>query len=339
MNRRLFGLLAAVLAVGIAACVSDPTDELSGEPDRIVTSLNKVFLQPGDSVLVTAELQDAQGVPLPTLPEVTSADPAVVGVILADVPPLSVRRFYVKSLGAGTVAVNLTAGGVSETITVVAYPSAFSGSVAVATGGLHDTVTITADDLIGFDAEATTVTINGGSTYLVSRTATEIKVLALDAEAVSGATVTLHDAVFLPGTEDIALTEVAADQTVNISGDATEPGNSDAANAIPLTLGTPFVSSISGTDTRDYLVFTLAAAGVIQVTAEFIGTGGNPDIDFYIRDAALASVSGNAMGTGAQPETWTSGTLVAGTYYVRVDWYDSGDDPPPHWYRVTVILQ
>lgn len=338
MTRRFLGFAAGAALLAGTGCASDPTGDLSGSPALIVTSLNKIFLAaPGDSLLVTAELWDEQGVPLPTLPDVASADPSVVTVSLADLPPLAVRRFYVKGVGAGSVNVNLTSGSVTHAVQVIVFPAAFDGALTVASGGRMDTVTIAASALVGFDTTGTTtVTINDEPTYTISLTSTEIKVLALGTAAAAGATVTLHDVIFLPGTEDIDLEEVTAAQTVDLTGDDSEPADGVSTGAIPISLNTPVVSSISDADTRDFLVLNLAADGVITVTIEFEGTGADPDVDATFRNASLVLLDGGVMATGAQPETWTSGTLTAGTYYLRIDWFDSGDAAAPHWYRVTI---
>jgi hypothetical protein len=337
MHRHLFGLAVAAAMLAGGACASDPTGDLSGTPSRIVASLDKVFLRPGDSVSVTAELRDDQGVPLDLMPEVTSTDPAIATVTVADQPPVSQRRFFIKGASAGFVRVLLTHGSVVDTISTIVVPLAFDGTVSVASGGLLDTVTIAASALVAFDTtDTTTVTINDGSTHLVSITDTEIKVLALFHAATAGASVVLHNAVFLPGVEDIELDSIVAGQTVDLTGDDSEPGNDLSGGAIPIALNTPFISSLSEDDARDFLTITLPADGIITVTVEFEGSGADPDIDASFRDAALVNLSGGAMGSADEPETWTSGTLTAGQYFIRLDWFDSGEGVPPHWYRVTV---
>jgi hypothetical protein len=341
MHRHLLGLAVAAGVLAAAGCASDPTGDLSGEPARIVTSLDKVFLQPGDSTLITAELRDAQGVPLPTLPDVASADPSVVSVTIADLPPLPVRRFYLKGVGAGSVNVTLSAGSITHTITAVAFPPSFDGAITVTPGDRLDTVTIAASSVVGFDATGTTVLINDEPTLPVSLTATEVKVLALSTAPATGATVTLVDVVFLPGTEDVALAEIDAAQTIDISGEADEPGN-NAFDGAPgaIMLGGEVVGSLTATDVDDYFVLTLAAPATITFTGVFDGTGGDPDIDIYLLDDTgenFCDLDDCDAGTSAQPETATSLiVLPAGTYYLNVNLFDVGDATEPVWYRLSV---
>jgi len=342
MQRHFFGLAAVAGILVAAGCASDPTGDLSGDPARIVTSLSRVFLQPGDSTLVTAEVRDAQGVGLATLPEVTSADPGIIEVMVSDLPPFLQRRFYVKSVGAGTGRVILTAGSVSDTVGAVAFPATFDGAITVTAGDRLDTVTIAAGSLIGFDTTgSTTVLINGEPTLLVSRTATEVKVLALSTAAITGATVTLQDAVFLPGTDDIELAEIDADQTINISGEADEPGNDDPGDAPgAIALGGEAVGSLTASDVDDYFVLTLAAPAAITITTSFAATGSDPDIDVFLLNATgggFCVLDNNcAMATGANPEAYTTAVLPAGTYMVLVELFDIGDADEPTWYRLRI---
>jgi len=116
MNRRLYGIAAAGLLA--AACASDPTSDLSGDPVRVIASLDVMSLVAGDSVLVTAESRTAQGVTHPTLPTPASTNTGVATTSDATVPPLSVARFYIKGVAAGDAFVVLTAGVAVDTITV-----------------------------------------------------------------------------------------------------------------------------------------------------------------------------------------------------------------------------
>lgn len=342
MHRPFFGLAVAAGVIAAAGgCVSDPTGDLSGTPDRIVTSVETIFLQPGDSALITAELRDAQGVALPTLPEVTSSDPTIASVTVADLAPFFQRRFYVKAVGAGSTDIVVSSGSVSHTVAAVAFPATFDGAIAVTAGAQLDTVTISASAVVGFDTTgSTTVLIDGDPTRLISRTATEIRVLALNTAPVTAATVTLLDVVFLPGTEDIELAEIDAAQTIDVSGEADEPGNDDPSDAPgTIVLGGSVEGSLTASDVDDYFVLVLAAPATITFTGVFDGTGGDPDIDFYLFDATLTfcDLDDCDAGTGAQPETATSLIqLPAGTYYLYVNLFDIGDATEPVWYRLSV---
>lgn len=107
MRRYLLGLAATAVAL-TAGCVSDPTGDLAGTPARIITSLSQGTVRVGDSILVTAQLRDAQNVTLAIQPEVSSQTPAVLSVSTVNAAPVPELRFYVKGLafGLGTVAVS-----------------------------------------------------------------------------------------------------------------------------------------------------------------------------------------------------------------------------------------
>jgi hypothetical protein len=346
MTRRLSTFAAGAVLVAGLGCASDPTGDLSGDPALIVTSADLVFIPaPGDSVLVTAELWDAQGVPLPTVPDAATADASVVTVSTADLPPLSIRRFYVKGVAAGSTTINLTAGSVTKSVQVVVFPATFDGAISVSSGARLDTITIAASGTVGFDASgATSVLLDGEPTLTVALSATEIKVLALSTGPLTDAEVTLVDVVFLPGTEDIALPSIVAAATASVSGEADEPAN-DAFDDAPgaIVLGQEVVGSLSGSDVDDYFVLTLAAPATITLTGMFGGTGGDPDIDFYILSDAgddFCDLDDCAAATGAQPEEATSlAVLPAGTYYINVNLFDVGDAAEPVWYRLLVVSQ
>jgi hypothetical protein len=345
MKRHLLGLAVVGLVVAATGCAKDPTSSLKGTPTRIVASLSKAVLTEGDSVLVTAQVLDQQDVPLGITPDVASADPAMIAITDANRPPLNDARFYIKGLAAGAGAVTVSTGGVSTDIAVVVFPLTFGGTMSVATTGQLDTVTIAASSLIGFDDAATTVEIEGVHTQLISITSTEIKVLALNPAAVAGATVTLNDVVFLPGTADESpIGSIDAAATIDVTGEANEPGNNDPATATAMTVDGSVDGVLTSTDVDDFFVFTLTAAAALDITVTFNGAGADPDIDAYLLGPApvndnYCDLDGCAMGTGAQPEHTTTGVLAAGTYYLYINLYDAGDEAEPHWYRATIIKQ
>ena len=60
MKRHLWGLALAGVLIGFAGCATDPTDSISGTPARIVPTYSKMFMFPGDSLVVTAQVRDEQ---------------------------------------------------------------------------------------------------------------------------------------------------------------------------------------------------------------------------------------------------------------------------------------
>jgi hypothetical protein len=338
MKRHLWGLALAGVLIGVAGCASDPTADISGTPARIVPTYTKMFMFPGDSLVVTAQVRDEQGGSLPIPVTVTSSDAAIAAVGEDPLPPLEDTRFWVRAEGAGGATLTLTVEGVTEEILVAVFPDVFEGDVSVVTTAVLDTVVLgVGTSGLQFIPGETAVLIDGAAARIVSATADEIKAIPMTVAALTDVTLTVENVLFLPGTEfesTIATLDGAA--PVSVTGEDNEPGNNVSGTASPLVLGTPFEGLIDGQDVRDYLSFTLATDRSVDIIISFDGTGGNPDIDAALRNSALGSAGGCSMGTAAQPEECTTSVLTAGTYYVRIDWYDSGSATPPHWYRVLV---
>jgi hypothetical protein len=340
MNRRLFGLAAAVLALGAAACVSDPTDTLSGEVDKIVTSRSRVVLSLGDSALVTAELIDRQGATLPGRPEAITTSGGNATVSDASVPPLPITSFYVKGVTPGPGTVTVSAGSVSATITVLVLPPTFDGTVSVVSTATLDTIVIAAGTLIGFDDAASTALVDGESTILASRSATELKIIARVADA-ADVSLTLENVLFLPGTDDeLAVDEIDFADPVTLTGEDNEPGNDDEATATAVALGGAADGVLTESDIDDYFVLTLAAPTALDIIVDFEGGGTAPDIDVFLLNATgggFCTLDNNcAMATGSNPETTTTAVIPAGTYKVLVELFDLGGAAAPVWYRLAV---
>jgi hypothetical protein len=155
MHRHFLGLASGALLAVAFGCASDPTASLKGDVVGIQTSFSYVEVTVGDSILVTAESKDGQGNTLATLPDAESQDPTIVGVVVADVPPLSQRRFYIKGLAFGEGIVRVLSGGESVDIEVRTW----AGSIGIT--GVPDTLrsgeTATVQ-LAGLDAGGTPIT-------------------------------------------------------------------------------------------------------------------------------------------------------------------------------------
>ena len=151
MKRTVIGLAATILlAVGVG-CATDPTDSLREGVGGISTSLSYVEIVVGDSVVVSAETKDNQGVTTAELPTIASQSPSIVSTSDAYLPPLPVQRFYIKALGYGKADVVASAGGKSAMITVQTWPAeiGITGVADTMRSGATATATLTALDANG----------------------------------------------------------------------------------------------------------------------------------------------------------------------------------------------
>lgn len=347
MKRHLWGLAVVGVLIGVAGCAGDPTESISGTAARIVPTYSKLFLFPGDSVIVTAEVRDEQGGSLPVDVTAASSDASVAAVVDDPLAPVVQARFWVRGDGVGGAKVTLTAGGLSSEILVSVFPDVFQGDVAVSTTAILDTVTIgvgssglkfVADTAGG--ADLTTVAIDDEPARILSLTPDEVKVLAMSTGALTDVALTISNMVFLEGTEyESTIGSLDAENPISISGEDNEPGNDDPASGTAITVGGAALEGlITESDIDDFFVFTLAAPATVSISVVFDGGGGDPDLDVFVLSAAGAGfcvLDGCAMATGSQPEEFT-GTLPAGTYTVLIEYYDSGDATAPFWYRIRI---
>lgn len=339
MKRHLWGLALAGVLIGLAGCAGDPTESISGTPTRIVSTYSQVFLFPGDSILVQAEVRDAQDVALPIFATVASADEAIVGVTEAYAPPLAQTRFYIRGDAVGGAKVVLSAEALRDTILVAVFPRVFEGDVTVVGTAILDTVVINvgSSGLLFIPGE-TVVSVDGTPARIVAEAADEIKVIPRTIDPLADVALTIENMVFLDGTEyEANITSLDAADPIDVNGEDNEPGNNDAATATAITVGGAALEGfIDGSDVDDFFVFTLAAPATVSISVLFDGGGGDPDVDVFLLNAAgggICTLDDCDMATGANPEEWT-GALPAGTYTVLVELYDPGADAPPHWYRV-----
>lgn len=341
MKRHLWGLGLAGLLIGLASCAKNPTESISGTPARIVASYSKLFLFPGDSITVVAEVRDEQGSSLPIPVTAASSDAAVVGLSDANQPPWEDTRFWIRADGVGGAMVTLTAEGVSTEILVSVFPDFFEGDVSVVSTAILDTVVIDVGSSgLVFVPGETSVSIDGTAARIVAESTTQIKAIPRTVGALTDVTLTIETVVFLEGTDyEASIASLDAANPLSVSGEDNEPGNDDPATATPITIGGAALEGlITDTDIDDFFVFTLAAPTSISIEVTFDGGGGDPDLDVFLLNAAgggFCVLDGCGMATGAMPEDFT-GVLPAGTYTVLVELYDSGADTPPHWYRIKI---
>ncbi|HKI93711.1 MAG TPA: hypothetical protein VJ992_00315 [Gemmatimonadales bacterium] len=135
MKQHLFGFVGLSLAVALAAgCKSNPQDPIQAVPVAIKVTSSYLVLDVGDSVRVDAQVVDAQGTPLTTLPDASSNDPGVVSLSTIDPYPVPETSFWAKAESFGAGSITITSGSLSATINVRTVPH------SAKVGGLADTV-------------------------------------------------------------------------------------------------------------------------------------------------------------------------------------------------------
>ena len=329
MKRNLFATLLGFVAVGlIGGCVSDPTASLRGGVETVVISRTHVELDEGAALELEAWSRDAQGNVLAILPEIATSDAATVSITvdtLISGDPLLRTRFTVTGVAAGQAGITATAGGVtSDTTTVIAFPLLLpSGSVSNNQNGYMDILTITPSPGVLQFTDESIVTINGGQTYLRSRTPTEIVAQSLSVSALTDATVTVTNLLFL-GTSLIP--ELDLEETVSVRAEPNEPANDDPDEAPIITPATTFVGSVGdgGFDSSDWFRFDLANTTDVTFTVAFPE---DTDIDLELYDTSFNRLTESWYDNPEQIQV----TLAAGTYYILVYLYAT-DDPDPIWY-------
>jgi hypothetical protein len=349
MNRLLFGVACLGLAFA-TGCASDPTADLRTGAARVQTTRTYLQLVPGDSASVTARTLDNQGNPIAPLPTVSSSDAAVAtaavdSVITANPSPR--LNFFVKGVAPGEAVVSAAAEGVTETadITTLVFPETFPGSASVNSTGRTDVVTVTADPVVEFDTSGTSeVLVDGASADVLSLTSTEMVFSWSAAAAVAEAEVTITDVLFLG---QFPTTLVLADP-VALTQDDDEPANdTDVPAGGTLTTATFGIGVINrgssaSDDGRDFWCVTVPA-GDNTFRIGWGGTGEDADIDVFVLSGCTGSfsyggdITGFAMATGANPESWDGAAMTAGAYMILIEVYDPHDVPDPFYYQIEVF--
>jgi hypothetical protein len=196
-------LVAAVLALGAAACFSDPTKALRNGATRLQLSQYTVTLKAGDSLSVRAYVLDDQGNQLDVgTPTWTSADPTIATARADAAAPGDVFSNGVVvgvNNQAGVTDVTVTIQGVQATVRVTVLPATFPGAHPVTGTAVTDTfivnrpaplaalvvpytsgdtLVLTATATVTFSATSSTVAFGAFNGYIVSRTATVIKAMS-----------------------------------------------------------------------------------------------------------------------------------------------------------------
>jgi hypothetical protein len=201
MKRDLLGLAAIILLAVGAGCTTDPTDSLSEGIGAVSTSVSYVEINVGDSVAVTAETKDNQGVAIPDpLPTAASQTPAILSVAVANVAPLAQTRFYIKALAYGEGTVDVTAGGETVTIDVQTLPARVEISGAPDTLGSGNSAQLTA---VPLDAAGNAITMDAA---LFTWSASPASAISVDATGLATGQAPGNAAVTVSGPGDVSAT-------------------------------------------------------------------------------------------------------------------------------------
>ena len=241
-------LAAAVVAAGAVACFKDPTSSLRNGASHILLTRSSVFLNVGDSLSVQAEVKDDQGNTFDAPDAAWTTSDATVAVVNADtskvIPLNAFSRAFIRTVGAGLAWVYFESYGLKDSVQVYGLPLTFNGTVAhVASPGPRDTITINSTAALTFTAsgaDSSVVTIGDRQVWVLSRTATAIKVLSPGTGANEAINITN---VVLNGVVHIA--SLYATSTVTVA-DATEPANDNPATAPTLTLYQDYYGTLRG---------------------------------------------------------------------------------------------
>jgi hypothetical protein len=322
MKRHFFGAVGSLTAaLLVAGCASDPTADLRGDIASVQISRSYVELDVGETVRLYAKAYDSQGNVVGTLPTISVDDAAVATITIDAVTtgdPMPQTDFTVEAVGAGQVTITATAGGVTGTTDLIAFPTAFTGTVAAAPSGLGwDVITLTATANVKFDPDNTTATIDGLEAYIHSITADQLQLVHSGPDAVAAGTVSLSNLVFLGQ----FATSLNASSTVNVSAFQNYLNEDyDLAAAPDLTAG-PFPLIIYGLVSDDVVdvIGKLAPAADLNLTSSVYWADHDTDIDVFWTDAGDAFVDCLGCG-GDNPETgsWTIAGGDTNYYYVEL---------------------
>ena len=263
--------------------------------------------------------------------------------------------------GQPTVS-NLVFNGVTMPAAIFPTPltinaALFPGTVAEATTGennLVDTIVVTATGGATFNTtgQLSQVFINGDTAWVVSRTATELRVVSRQHGTSTPVVTRVNAAGF-----NIASLPASAPFTVDrTTTEASEPANDNPGGTTVTVTGATAAAPVvrfgtvdgqcidaahmdcaHGDDPDDFFTFTISGTRAVVIQAQFFGTGAggsaNPDIDLSVLNNAGTAFVGTAF-TAGEPETVSLAALAAGTYHVWVNAWDTGAGMFP--YRLTI---
>jgi hypothetical protein len=348
MDRRIRGLLGLVAAAGLmaAGCAEDPLASLDGSAAGISVSRAFLDMSQGDEELLIASVVDGRSMPLAIPVEFTACD-AAVGVELDTtyhpVPPTTTRA-TVTAVSPAPTCVQMSGGGVTDTVDVTILPTVFAGAISDLAPAGGEEITITSTALLKFAPASVTVTFGGGKEGLItSATADQIKVL-VPFSSPGPLTITGIDVTFVPG----LVVTLTSNETVTQTGDAWTGDLAFATApevALPAAAGanTYLLTNFGGPNaagTCAEIVFAFGSTGPCVIYKLVVPAGGlnltistdwdsGADIDIYACDDTGLNgcfEDGGGGATGAQPQAFTY-TFAAGTHYLVIENYDGVETP------------
>jgi len=335
-------LATALLALGATACFKDPTNPLANGPSRITLSLSSAFIPAGDSVSVTAEIKDDAGNTFSAGDAGWESSVPGVASVRRDevvVPGNAFTRAFILAITPGQTIVRITASGITDSVQVVVLPRNFAGAVTAPAGSMMgDTITIAATSVLGFTA-STAVTIGGKVAWIISQTATQLKVMA--SEPAAGGSAVVLGPLKLLGTVDVAsltaTTSLGVAATIRANGysPANEAPATAPAGLLASRYTTPIIGVLNGTVADNYWAFTTPAASGTETTGDSVEVTvvwkTDADIDVAVLNASGACISSalpgscyGTMGTGNNPEVGKWRLAAATTYLIDANLYDAG---------------
>lgn len=354
MNRRVFGtLIAPCLVLAIASCKEDPLSDFDGNPAGVVTNFTALQLAIGEEEAVTARIVDGRATPLPVpitfracTPDVSVApDPSY------DPVPETSARAIVTAVSANPTCVEVSGGGVSDSVSVAVLPQAIAATLSSTNPQAGDTITIGATAVLKFDLDEVAVTFPGGNpATILAKTADQLTVLVPFSDAgpitIAGIDVTYVEdlIVTLPTTTNVTQTgslrpASGSYQTAVVVSDlipAAAGQTSQAIIALPTGNSAVCPEVVMGFGSAGPCAiyrFTLAAPTQLRFQVDWIGTAAAPDVDLLVcSDTTLANFNGNTgapcgvagfgAATGAKPQITAPTTIPAGTYWLVIENFD-----------------
>ena len=264
----------------------------------------------------------------PTIQFLNEAGQPVTGLTAASVrwTSLSTSVAVVDSLtgvitgrapGSGQIVATLVPQlGVTrvDTLRFVVTAGNFTGTVAPSPAPELAIVTFNAG-AVPFDTD-TNVTFDGLTTFIVSRSATQLR-----AVVPAGVAATSQFVLSNLGPNQVA--SRGSLPIINRGTDQYEPNNTPTTGR-PIALGDTVYTRLGGTDVGDYFVLTITETTAVRFDLDWIGTA---DVDVLIQNVSGQNFNAFGCATSAHPE-FCAYSLPAGTYYLRLDMYEAGAPDP-----------
>jgi hypothetical protein len=357
MNRRLFGAFGVITLVALSggSCKSDPLSDLDGVPDALVVDFNHLNIGVGDTATVTAEVLDGRAAPM----EAPITFAACNGVVLAatdtsyhPIPATSARATVIAQTPAPSCVV-VTGGGFTDTVTVDAVPTSFTGALSTTTPAAGDTMTIASTPELKFDTATVAVTFSGGSHATFLAKTPDLLTFLVPAANPGGAPLTIAGVTVTSYSPPLHVTLQTGD--VSVTGDqwagdtiwqtapnitALIPAVGGAATRMAVgTRGNPAVcpevvlgNSTPATNDNSsgpcmIFRFDVVDTTSVRFTTDWDGTTAT-DIDIYVCADSVVSVAsfnancfedGGGGATGVKPQQTSAHKFTAGPHWFVIE--------------------